>query len=221
MDEVPPVQPERERAIDLAYRAVGSRDRTVAELRTYLERKRVEPAAVDDAVAELIEAGFLDDARYARRFAEDKRELERWGTGGSPATCAAAGWGPNRWRRPWPPRTATRSSRPRSAARHALPRAARGRPRARPRLAPPRTPRLRARARLRGDPPPRRRGGDGAPPRGLRLSRGVHPRRGYAHGERPVEAAVRKTCKAAFSTLRTEFGQPGAERPGRRTRGRP
>ena len=80
MDEVPPVQPERERAIDLAYRAVGSRDRTVAELRTYLERKRVEPAAVDDAVAELIEAGFLDDARYARRFAEDKRELERWGT---------------------------------------------------------------------------------------------------------------------------------------------
>jgi regulatory protein len=71
---------ERERAIQLGYRAVGYRDRTVAELRTFLERKRVEPEAIADAVDELTAAGFLDDARYARRFAEDKRELERWGS---------------------------------------------------------------------------------------------------------------------------------------------
>ena len=71
---------ERERAIQLGYRAVGYRDRTVAELRTFLERKRVEPEAIADAVEELTAAGFLDDARYARRFAEDKRELERWGS---------------------------------------------------------------------------------------------------------------------------------------------
>lgn len=71
---------ERERAIELAYRAVGYRDRTVAELRTFLERKRVEPTAIDSAVAELKETGFVDDARYAERFAEDKRELERWGS---------------------------------------------------------------------------------------------------------------------------------------------
>jgi regulatory protein len=70
---------ERERAIQLGYRAVGYRDRTVAELRTFLERKRVEPEAIADAVQELTAAGFLDDARFARRFAEDKRELERWG----------------------------------------------------------------------------------------------------------------------------------------------
>jgi len=70
---------ERERAIQLAYRAVNYRDRTVAELRTYLERKRVEPIAINEAVAELSDAGFLDDARYATRFAEDKRELDRWG----------------------------------------------------------------------------------------------------------------------------------------------
>jgi regulatory protein len=76
-----PVDPEheRERAIQLGYRAVGYRDRTVAEFRTFLERKRVEPDAIADAVAELTAAGFLDDARFARRFAEDKRELERWG----------------------------------------------------------------------------------------------------------------------------------------------
>jgi regulatory protein len=71
---------ERERAIQLGYRAVGYRDRTVAELRTFLERKRVEPEAIAEAVEELTGAGLLDDARYARRFAEDKRELERWGS---------------------------------------------------------------------------------------------------------------------------------------------
>ena len=71
---------ERERAIQLGYRAVGYRDRTVAELRTFLERKRVEPEAIADAVEELTSAGCLDDARFARRFAEDKRELERWGS---------------------------------------------------------------------------------------------------------------------------------------------
>ncbi len=80
MDDSIPPQPERERALDLAYKAVGSRERTEAELRTFLERKRVEPGAIDDAVGELQAAGFLDDARFALRFAEDKRSLERWGT---------------------------------------------------------------------------------------------------------------------------------------------
>ena len=70
---------DRDRALQLAYRAVGRRERTVAELRTLLERKRAEPEHIAAAVAELREAGLLDDARYARRFAEDKRELESWG----------------------------------------------------------------------------------------------------------------------------------------------
>ena len=80
MDHSVPPQPERERALDLGYKAVGCRERTEAELRTFLERKRVEPDAIEEAVAELAAAGFLDDARYAVRFAEDKRSLERWGT---------------------------------------------------------------------------------------------------------------------------------------------
>jgi regulatory protein len=75
----PPRRSETERAIDIAYRAVARREHTVAELRTRLERRRVEPTAIDAAVAELTGAGFLDDARYAIRFAEDKRELEHWG----------------------------------------------------------------------------------------------------------------------------------------------
>lgn len=56
------------------------RDRTVSELRSALERKRVEPAAIDHAVEELKAGGLLDDARFATRFAEDKRVLERWGS---------------------------------------------------------------------------------------------------------------------------------------------
>ena len=65
--------------MELAYRALGRRERTVAELRRYLEGKRVEPEAIDAAVERLCEEGWLDDERYAKRFVEDKRTLERWG----------------------------------------------------------------------------------------------------------------------------------------------
>jgi regulatory protein len=75
-----PARSELERALDLAHRAVARRDRTISELRTVLERKRVGPGAIDAVVAELCAEGLLDDARFARRFAEDKRELERWGS---------------------------------------------------------------------------------------------------------------------------------------------
>lgn len=70
---------ETERAIELAYKAVARRERTVAELRTCLERKRVEPEAIEAAVEELEGSGFLDDARYACQYAEDKQQLEQWG----------------------------------------------------------------------------------------------------------------------------------------------
>jgi regulatory protein len=74
-----PTLDSRDRALDLAYRYLGQRDHTVAEMRRYLEGKRVDPATIDYAVAELTEQGYLDDARYARRFAEDRRELDQWG----------------------------------------------------------------------------------------------------------------------------------------------
>jgi regulatory protein len=68
-----------QRALDLGYRMLGRRDRTVAELRSHLASKAVEPSTIDDAVAELTRQGHLDDARYARRFAEDRRALDDWG----------------------------------------------------------------------------------------------------------------------------------------------
>jgi regulatory protein len=66
-------------ALDLAYRWLGHRDRTVAEVRRHLESKRVEPATIDAVIAELGRQGYLDDAEYARRFAEDRRRLDGWG----------------------------------------------------------------------------------------------------------------------------------------------
>ena len=74
-----PTLDSRDRALDLAYRYLGQRDRTVAEMRRYLEGKRVDPPTIDDAIAALTEQGYLDDDRYARRFAEDRRELDPWG----------------------------------------------------------------------------------------------------------------------------------------------
>lgn len=39
----------------------------------------MEPDAIDEVVAELCDSGILDDARYAERFTEDRRELMGWG----------------------------------------------------------------------------------------------------------------------------------------------
>ena len=66
-------------ALDLAYRYLARRDRTEREVRQRLELKRIEPATIDQAVLELQRAGYLDDERYAARFAEDRRTLDGWG----------------------------------------------------------------------------------------------------------------------------------------------
>jgi regulatory protein len=78
-------------ALDLAYRHLGHRDRTTAEVRRHLERKRVEPATIDAALAELHDLGYLDDARFARQFAEDRRTLDAWGADRIERRLRAAG----------------------------------------------------------------------------------------------------------------------------------
>ncbi len=68
-----------ERALQVALADLNRRERTVAEVRARLQRAGVGAAEADTAVAVLTELGYLDDARYARLFVEDKRELEGWG----------------------------------------------------------------------------------------------------------------------------------------------
>ena len=70
---------ERQRAFDIAWRFLAHRDRTEAEVRQHFVKKRVDPALVEEVVAALLEGGYVDDAAFARRFAEDRRNLDGWG----------------------------------------------------------------------------------------------------------------------------------------------
>ena len=67
--------------LSLALKALEQKERTVAEMGSWLRARGVGPEEVDDVVDRLICDGVLDDARYAQRYAEDKRQLKRWGNG--------------------------------------------------------------------------------------------------------------------------------------------
>ena len=65
--------------LELALRALGRRERSVAELSGWLAERGVAADDVDATIAHLEEIDQLDDAGFARRYAEDKRELAGWG----------------------------------------------------------------------------------------------------------------------------------------------
>jgi regulatory protein len=67
-------------ARDLCWRSLNKRDRTENELRRLLVDKRVEEETIETVIGELAEGGYVDDARYAQRFAEDRRRLDAWGS---------------------------------------------------------------------------------------------------------------------------------------------
>ncbi|MSW83837.1 MAG: hypothetical protein F2832_03700 [Actinobacteria bacterium] len=67
-------------ALEVAHRYLSHRDRTVAEMRRQLESRRVEPETIEQCLAMLLDQKYLDDARYAQLFAEDRRRLDGWGT---------------------------------------------------------------------------------------------------------------------------------------------
>src|SRR5512133_4005413 len=66
-------------AYKLALKALRYKERTESELRDWLAERGVEEAEVEEVIALLAEAGAIDDASFARRYAEDKRQLARWG----------------------------------------------------------------------------------------------------------------------------------------------
>jgi regulatory protein len=67
-------------ALGRAYSYLGPRERTVAEVRAHLQGASATPELIDATVAELLELGYLDDERFARCFAEDRRNLDGWGS---------------------------------------------------------------------------------------------------------------------------------------------
>ncbi len=68
-----------QKALQLAFRALNARDRSVHEMRTFLERRAVEPEVIGEVVETLVAEGLLDDVGYARRLADDRRLLGQWG----------------------------------------------------------------------------------------------------------------------------------------------
>ena len=66
-------------AYELALRALGRKERTASELGEWLRARGCEGEDADDAVSRLAEAGVLNDDRFARLYARDKRELRGWG----------------------------------------------------------------------------------------------------------------------------------------------
>ena len=77
--ESEPQVAESGRGFGLAYAFLNKRERTAAEVRARLERGEVAGEEIERVMVELLELGYLDDARYARVFTEDKRNLEAWG----------------------------------------------------------------------------------------------------------------------------------------------
>jgi len=76
---MPDDQERLQHALALAYRYLNRRERTTTEVRRHLERKAVDATSCDRALKVLTEEGSVDDARFARLFVQDKRELEEWG----------------------------------------------------------------------------------------------------------------------------------------------
>jgi regulatory protein len=64
-----------------AYSYLNKRDRTAAEVARRLKREGFNSETVAETLALLHDEGTLDDRRFARLFTEDKRALERWGSG--------------------------------------------------------------------------------------------------------------------------------------------
>jgi regulatory protein len=66
-------------AFERALETLSRKERTSAELTASLAERGFSPEEVDVALGRLVEDGAIDDERFARRFAEDKRELRGWG----------------------------------------------------------------------------------------------------------------------------------------------
>jgi regulatory protein len=66
-------------AYELALRALSRKERTESELRSWLAEREVGETEIEQVMALLAEAGAIDDRDFARRYAEDKRQLAGWG----------------------------------------------------------------------------------------------------------------------------------------------
>jgi regulatory protein len=81
----------RQSAFERGLAALRRKERTAAELGAWLSEREFPPDEIETALALLTELGELDDRRFARRYAEDKRELSGWGEARIRETLLARG----------------------------------------------------------------------------------------------------------------------------------
>jgi len=65
--------------LDHALRALSGRAMSTGDLRTKLQRRAATPADVDEVLAKLKDARYLDDARFAEAFAAARRDNQGFG----------------------------------------------------------------------------------------------------------------------------------------------
>lgn len=65
----------RQRATEAAMRYLGIRPRSTREIRDYLRGKAYEPETVEAAIGRLTARGYLDDAAFARWWAENRAQF--------------------------------------------------------------------------------------------------------------------------------------------------
>ena len=78
-------------ALGRCYRHLGGREHSVAELRRRLERAGLAAEVIAQALAIVTEQGYVNDERYARLLAEDRRNIDGWGAERIRARLEAAG----------------------------------------------------------------------------------------------------------------------------------
>jgi regulatory protein len=78
-------------ALARCYTHLARREHSVTEMRVRLERAQFDDATIDEALAMVVEQGYLDDARYARLLAEDRRAIDGWGVDRIRARLESAG----------------------------------------------------------------------------------------------------------------------------------
>jgi len=74
MAKRPPQPLDREKLLNVALRALGSRAHSSGELREKLRRRAQNNADVDAVLAKLKEAGYLNDRRFAENYAAARLE---------------------------------------------------------------------------------------------------------------------------------------------------
>jgi len=67
-------------AFEAALGALDRKERTAHELALWLKGRGFAMDEIEAALRRLFETEVLDDERFARRYAEDKRELSGWGS---------------------------------------------------------------------------------------------------------------------------------------------